>query len=261
MTDLLAENGFVVSGHPMFAEMLGLSSNVVAVLRHFRLYSSGYPQIFILTLDVGSEGHDNAIEQTADSVLLNDLVAMLGPVHILAYGDNNSGNFALPGRSVVTSPELQAVFASIDERFVQNVGTAKPINRTSNDRFVDWTRSNIARQCVVNDVDALKLPSTDLQGELVELKRPKQHVKNWAPYTNDARNYESQDLICRSQNLVNKTITYNLDQNEHVRLDIDVRWEPENQLLTSRFVIAPPSVAIRSKRPASISMNPHTSRR
>ncbi len=97
------------------------------------------------------------------------------------------------------------------------LGTAKDVNKQTNDAFQDWARDNLPRNYVRNDIDALLLTQTYEPRKLIEVKRSTQiPPTRWTPFTNDARNYYMGNLLARRAELNFITLNH---ANKDIRVD------------------------------------------
>lgn len=242
MSNLLAVQGYLVSGHPTFAEKLDLSKETEVVIRHFRLKTSVLPEVFFISIDKKEDMATN-FEKIMNSKAYHSIKTLFPQIRILTF-TKGCAEFELDGIGIISKPKLLAKFKAVDVRYIQNLGSAKPVNVSSNDSFADWTRSNLTRDCVINDIDALLCPNNGNTGVLIELKRPKESIKTWTPYKNDSNNYKSSAGIAASTGLENRTIAYNENNQTLVGLHLNVHWNIENATLYSRFAITTPQEAI-----------------
>lgn len=242
MTEVLASHCYYVSGHPSFAALLGLNSSDAAVIRHFRL-SANFPEVIFLTLECQGEQPD--LKALLNNSIFAEIKEIFPMIHTLIISHlSNSFYFQIDDSEPLDSRGLCEWFAAIDNRYVTNLGGVKNVNVSRNDRFVDWTRQNLTRNCVINDIDALLCPKNELPGVLIELKRPRGDIRNWGPYLDDRGNYQSCALIADRCGLENRTIAYNVANNQIVRLHKDVRWNEARRCLESRFALMRPELAV-----------------
>jgi hypothetical protein len=180
-------------------------------------------------------------------------------IRILSFS-KCAGSFKLDGFGVLSSRQLSDWFANIDGRFVANLGGVKSKNVSSNDVFTDWTPKFLTRDCVINDIDALLCPRSGNSGVLVELKRPKIDIRYWGPYVDDYGNYESSAGIANMYRLDNRTIAYNVNRVNFVRLHTNVRWDKTNSSLVSQYAILAPALAITAPLSNAVLMSSHRSK-
>lgn len=267
MNDLLARSGYYVSGHSTFAYQLHLPDGTIATVRHARLYSSAYPDVFLLVLECPFDPSSGVLNFSTvrASTAYQELASLFGRLPILAFQQQRAGYFMLDegiGPQVIDDAGLQRWFENVDAAFTREVGTAKSVNRSVNDLFVPWTGANLARACVFNDIDAIMPPKDGLSGVLVELKRPNSALSSWGPYAADTRNYESSAAIASRHGLENRTIAHNMNRTPQVGLFLDVRPDQKGRLASLRAMVDP-SEAIAVPLPASVAqkLRPHVSRR
>jgi len=244
MTEVLASHHYYVSGHTSFATQLGLNSSDVAAIRHFRL-SANFPEVIFLTLECLGEQPD--LKALFNNPIFAEIKEIFPMIHTLIISHlSNSFHFQIDDSESLDNRGLYKWFSDIDKRYGTDLGGVKDINVSRNDRFVDWTRQNLTRNCVINDIDALLCPKNGLPGVLIELKRPRGDIRNWGPYLDDRGNYQSCALIADSCGLENRTIAYNVDNNQIVRLHMDVRWNEARRCLESRFALMRPELAVKA---------------
>lgn len=87
----------------------------------------------------------------------------------------------------------------------------KPINRSLNDSFQNWTRSYLTGQLAINDIDALvRLPVSGSGSRTVavlELKRS--GLAGWRPYLDDVPNYMLYKAVARQAgHAIDLTVRY-----------------------------------------------------
>jgi hypothetical protein len=201
--EYLAAYGYLVSGHQSFANALQIPQQIASI-RHFRLKKSNFPDLFLLTIECADEipiistAHKNNVFARIKQTFPN--------IQLLSIGAG-ARFFSINGDPVIDGNGLLSWFSKVNSEFTLNTGGVKPVNVSSNDAFSDWTRYNLTNNCVINDIDAIYLP-TDLalQGVLIEGKRPKSDLSKWGPYLNDQGNYDSSVKIAARCNLQNRTI-------------------------------------------------------
>lgn len=245
MSDLLAEHGYLVSGHVSFAEKLGLPTNVLAVLRHFHLIDPPLSEIIFLTLEYPHAANCPDFSKVKSSLTFLSIKNLFPNIRLLIFPRDSSG-CELDNSDIHDSQQLHNWFGSIDRRYIENTGGVKQVNRSSNDKFADWTRAKLTRKCVVNDIDALLLPNAGNPGVLIELKRPKQDIHKWCPYRKDRSNYITSERIANDARLKNRTLAYNLSKRNEVALHVEVKWNPNDSTMDSKYCILSPEVAISS---------------
>jgi hypothetical protein len=87
-------------------------------------------------------------------------------------------------------------------------GTSKAVNRSTSDPFHVWAREALPQNYVRTDVDAIVHSQKLMSALLIEVKRsPSKTVREWEPYTADARNYYISDLLAKRARL--KFVTLN----------------------------------------------------
>ncbi len=256
MTESLASRDYYVSGHPSFAAQLGLRPGELAVIRHFRLRGSRFPEVIFLTLEV--EGRQPDLMAVWNTQTYRELKALFPMMQTLTISPS-SRTFQIDDGKFLDGPALREWFGAINNRFITEIGGVKGVNVSQNDSFVEWTRYNLTRDCVINDIDALLSPDDGCSGALIELKRPKRDIRGWGPYVNDMGNYHSCAVLARSAELENRTIAYNIQNNSIVRLHMNVRWNKEEKCIDSLYAFVHPKSAVACPLDSTIQWTSHQS--
>jgi hypothetical protein len=125
-------------------------------------------------------------------------------LHIIYPSDlqtNPRATLLINGQSVAKNDAQRTIQALFGTR--QTIlGTAKDVNKRTNDVFQDWARDNLPRDYVRNDIDAILLTQAYEPSKLIEVKRSTQvPPTRWTPFTNDARNYYMGNLLAQRAGL------------------------------------------------------------
>ena len=89
-------------------------------------------------------------------------------------------------------------------------GTNKEVNKSTNDAFHKWARSNLPQNYIRVDIDALLISSENMPKAILEIKRSTQvNPANWKPYVQDARNYMIQKKLAYRLKIPYVTLNHN----------------------------------------------------
>ncbi len=176
--------------------LLGLSFNISAAART-------------------TQGHGDLLLSCGKYIASKINLPMMHIVYPPDLQPNPAATLLINGQRVGKNNAQSIIQALLDTR--QTIlGTAKDVNKRTNDAFQDWARENLPRDYVRNDIDAILLTQAHEPLELIEVKRSTQvPPTRWAPYAADARNYYMGDLLARRAGL--KFITLN-----HANKDVSV---------------------------------------
>lgn len=121
-------------------------------------------------------------------------------IPFLVIGYNNktceNGDFYLHDSSNKESHTIDGIglLKLLNEKFKVNFGnsgTNKPVNERTADVFHDWSRANLSRNYAKADLDAVYINNENSSTKFIEVKRStKKKVGIWAPYHDDAADYE-----------------------------------------------------------------------
>jgi hypothetical protein len=250
---MLAQNEAFVSGARTFAIKLGLPPTTPVVLRfvHFR-GANKETLIYILTIETGSgELISNFTSDAKRSEIINNLSSLFNPLLILFYSENSTDTFYYlePGQSTpqsITSEQLRDIFSALDNEITQNAGTGKQINRSTNDAFQVWTRLYLSRACIINDIDAFHASFDPRQSKrpiFYELKRVKEDLRTWMPYTDDAANYSSLLTINKNLNGIFRTLTYHEHPTDVIALHFIIS-SSRAEIAGRRMLVRPEDVVV-----------------
>lgn len=120
---------------------------------------------------------------------------------------NPNSMLIIDGNQVKRVSAAATIQALLGTRYTV-AGTNKAVNRSTNDPFHIWARETLPQNYVRTDVDAILHSQKLTPALLIEVKRsPSKTVREWEPYTEDARNYYISDLLAKRAQL--KFVTLN----------------------------------------------------
>lgn len=204
-------NNTFVSGDDKFRNSLNLPLEAKSTIRYINLRSK---YLWILTIEAPEEVWRSVKEQLENNGLFNSINSKFqNKLNVLLFSPNTLDSFSYKshnGNYIDTdSNGLQTMLNKELPEVNQNLGTRKEMNKSINDNFQIWTRSNLSKYCVINDFDAVYL--SDKQNIIYELKRVKEDISTWEPYIDDSRNYQRINQISSQLDFSNITIAYNLN--------------------------------------------------
>ena len=208
LNDLLANHDYHVSGHPTFAEKLGISGE--ATLRFARLREN---IIYFLAIkpvkkkSVYQQEYLDAFRAGKINLFINKFPHLIQ----LFYAEELSVfNLFFPSKGYfkeVSFDRMVDFVSHVNEDFRRAAGASKAINVSMNDAFQFWTRNFLSAYAVVNDIDAFTLAGD--QPLFLELKRlSTQSIIEWQPYLDDRANFASLNIIAKQQNGEAITLAY-----------------------------------------------------
>lgn len=124
-------------------------------------------------------------------------------------------NINLNGKLIINGTEIEIQQASSQIQYIlgtkfQSFGTAKYVNKSTNDPFHEWARINLPSDYIRVDLDAIICSSSGIPKILLEIKRStKIPVKVWKPYKEDARNYLIHMRLCEKCSMRYYTLNHN----------------------------------------------------
>ncbi|MDW1975664.1 hypothetical protein [Vibrio sp. Vb1980] len=232
MNDYLASSDYYVSDHQSYSDKLALPAEAKVSLRFIGNIKSGY--IFLLVINA----HRSQWRACVTPELrehLNHLNMITGSnIALLLFSDDCPDQFGVVESSgnaqKLDTTGLKQFFGQFNQEYLQNLGDAKPRNKTYNDYFQAWTINNLSRYLTVNDIDAFSISLLKNRLNLIELKRPNEPCSTWLPYVDDAGNYKAGNWM--SSNLKNtyfKTVAYNAENMDSI-VFLDVSHIQRNEL-------------------------------
>lgn len=223
LNDLLAANeDIIVSGHPNTTAFLNLDQWASIALRFVGNRRSIY--LLLITVLCPSDRWRDLVPRLREGkpyALYEQLRIRLGhQTDVLVYDPSQSNNFLVSTDCqsffLRSSKALVQHFRQVNPALTDNPGVYKRINRTVNDSFQQWTRSNLSRYLVINDFDALLLG--ERATTVLELKRVQEDLMTWRPYLDDSANYATIQAICNRSDTTFRVIAYQSNNAEHVAL-------------------------------------------
>lgn len=219
MNDYLANSNYYVSDHHSYGNKLALTSEAKVSLRFIGNIRAGY--IFLLVINAQRSLWRGCVTPELREHL-NQLNMITGSnIPVLLFSDDCPDQFGVIESSgkahKLDTNGLQQFFGEFNQEYLQNLGDAKPRNKTYNDYFQTWTINNLSRYLTVNDIDAFSISPLKNRLNLIELKRPNESCAKWLPYTDDVGNYKAGNWMSEYlQNTHFKTIAYNADSVEPI---------------------------------------------
>ncbi|MEC3885503.1 hypothetical protein VKA52_17425 [Halobacillus sp. HZG1] len=233
LNDWLAQmNNMYVSGHESFRKRLNLPDNSVVTIRYINLRGR---YIWILTVESIEEDWSaikTSLTNNQDFNLINEKFGK--ELNILLFSPTNPNIFSYKifDRNYidVDSNGLIMAFNSQLPNINQNPGTVKNRNKSLNDNFQLWTRSKLSKYSVINDFDAVFLNNGSGKDDYIyELKRVRENMDSWEPYTDELRNYERVNKISGMLSFNNMILAYNFDNPNHFAAHYNVN--PQNSAI------------------------------
>ncbi len=80
---------------------------------------------------------------------------------------------------------------------ITNSTTAKYLNDRTSSAYHNWQRGSLGSQITVSDIDLWKVNDKGEPVEIYELKRSYYSLERWKPFTDDYRNFQLIDNLCR----------------------------------------------------------------
>ncbi len=219
MNDYLANSNYYVSDHLSYSSKLELPTDAKVSLRFFGNIKLGY--VFLLAINAPRELWNSCLTPRVKEHLNNLNMITGSKIPLLLFSDDNPEQYGVvENRSkgqLLDSNGLRHFFGQFNQKFLSDVGDAKPKNKTYNDSFQAWTIHNLSKYLTVNDIDAFGLSSAGNRLNIIELKRPNESCETWLPYVDDTGNYKAGNWM--SANLRHthfKTIAYNATRVEPI---------------------------------------------
>lgn len=202
ITEYINVNGYT-SSSSKFAKGLNLSPEFNPEMR-FILFNNLF--LFLITVNTINK---EEIEKISQSILFINLKRKFYNLKILGYENENFIFLSDDKTFTFNSDELMGYLKNyFGDDIGENVGTYKAINISQNDAFQGWTRNNLSKNCVVNDIDAFYFNLPD-KFVILELKRINhESLLSWQPYTADYKNYDALEKIKEKYNVPYYVITY-----------------------------------------------------
>ncbi|WP_243095050.1 hypothetical protein [Thermus thalpophilus] len=267
MEQLLYRKHFLVSGTADFARHLSLPEGFLPSLRFIAWSTPDEPKavFFLVVENVSLKEAPPLYEKLEKHYLYSYFKEFWSPFsfHLLLTLRESDPFFFF--NKPYTYKQLASWFYSMAPELGRNLGTSKETNRLESQRqsdlFRTFTRLHLSRFCVANDIDAVRLQKPAL---LLELKRPKESVKNWKPYVDDCANYMYLRKIAQKVGAEFRIIAYNHHYAEHVRLVLEPKCGKPNRsasYVKYRTALLKPEEALESLDPSNLSFEESSRRR
>ncbi len=230
-------NEVYVSGHPSFSKNLSLNHNSIVSLR----FAANRKEIYgyFITIQASAFYWEEIEAKVATSekfygIYKKFLNLLNRQILIIIYDNDQTDRFSisedLKTFNEVNSHGLKVYFSKYNPKIIENPGTFKEINKSINDSFQIWTRSNLSKYIVINDFD-LFIPKKSL---IIELKRVQERIEDWRPYLDDKGNYLSLLNICKSNGLEMLVIAYNYNRKE---IALHIINEVNDRVIVGKYCI------------------------
>ena len=248
---LASEGSIIVSGHSSASSYFNLGNDLTVSVRFAGNRNVAMSAFFTIEAE---ETHWGAILAQLSNTSSNCArrVAELGvmlklEMPCIVYSNNND-KFAFHYKDISTvlnSRDLQHAIGQIDANLVKDCASSKAevkeINKSTNDTFQDWGRSNLSKYLVVNDFDAIGSPDSKLK-IVYELKRVQEDLITWRPYLDDSSNYASLKLLCERAGLRMRVIAYQADKLDLVAVHHIASISKES--IVGSLIICPPDYIV-----------------
>lgn len=201
-----------VGGYTSSSKKLTATFNLSGMSTEIRFIKLNDFIQFIITINSTSKKLiRNILESKLFTILKKNLINLI----VLGYDDNG---FIIYDEEIKTYTKLNLseYFGSKYVRLIENVGVDKDINKTINDAFQLWTRENLSYYCTINDIDAFYVYNEKLV--FLELKRIKDSILDWKPFSVDHANYAALEYFKKTLKIPYFTITYGINASEYVAL-------------------------------------------
>ncbi len=232
-TRYLSQKQFWVGGTVVSCKE-DISTTAVQTIRFFRANTSEFLVVYILEF---VEPFDQTIdyETTIKSYLS---VIPIKTNFTLAIWQNKSQTFSiLKGetfRQNLDDKQVLDEFKHFDPALIGKSAYLKPLNRSFTDFFHLWSRENM--KGFANDIDAFFKTSSGI--EMLELKRPKEKINTWRPYSADSVNYSQFANYCFQLNYKLTNIAYSEAEPQKIKVFKNVTTVGKNlRYLTANFEI------------------------
>lgn len=247
LNNFLAEKGALMSGHPTISALLGVSDNVLCCFRFIYDYSKG-SIIYILTIESTQEDELAKFINNSPAKSLKTFYDVFGKdLMILFY---STSNFAIYNEktnaiNAITTSELQNLISNLNPNLTKNIGSTKAINKTINDAFQGWTRSNLTKKCVINDIDGFYYIKSG-KSMFLELKRVEEDLDTWKPYMDDLPNYRALREISNQLNGAMLVYAYQSSNDKLLAMHYNLNTTSWNEI-KGRYILANPKFLSPSK--------------
>lgn len=246
----LAQNDFLVSGAESFARVFGLPEETRPSVRFVAFPKGrGYISMFFL---IAENVHPNESPKVAAALrghpVYYGIRTLFDPLYVLLA--QKDGGFFLD--RAMTPHELAKWFHQKEPRSRRDIGTGKATNKLDSlrksDLFRVFTGKYLTRHAVSNDIDAIRLAVSDAERPLLlELKKPRESIKQWRPYTDDCANFAYLRAFARHKNIDFRIICYNVNQSNKVQLVLDPECEKPNRAsawIDYKYALVTPQAAV-----------------
>ena len=247
LNDFLANQGALMSGHSTISKLLGISYDVLCCFRFIYDYSNN-SVIYLLTIETTDNNELSKFINNKPSQSLKPFYGVFGTdLMVLFYSKFDFALYDKPTNSIITisSSDLQNIVSVINPNLTKSIGSTKDINKTINDAFQAWTRSNLTKKCVVNDIDGFYYVESG-KSKFLELKRVEQDLDTWRPYLDDLPNYRALREI--SNQLKGAILVYAYQSNNDTQLAMHYNLDTSSwNEIKGSYILANPKFLSPSK--------------
>lgn len=247
LNDFLANQGALMSGHSSLSKLLGVSDDVLCCFRFIYDFLNN-SIIYILTIE-------STVINELDLFIRNNPTQSLKPFYDVFGSDlmvlfYSKADFSLYDKNSnainkISSSDLQNLVSNLNPNLTQNIGSTKAINKTVNDAFQVWTRSNLTKKCVVNDIDGFYYVESG-KSKFLELKRVEEDLNTWRPYLDDLPNYRALREISTQLNGAMLVYAYQSENDNLLAMHYNLNTTSWNDIKGS-YILAHPKFLFPSK--------------
>jgi hypothetical protein len=246
LNNFLDKEGALMSGHPTLSKQLGVSDYVSCCFRFIYDYIQG-SVIYILTIETTEQQEIDFFLDKNPKQSLTPFYDVFGSDLIVLF--YSTDNFCLYNKGAnvksLNSSELQNIVATLNPALTKNVGSTKAINKTINDAFQSWTRSNLTQKCVVNDIDGIYYVKEG-KSLFLELKRVEEDLDTWRPYLDDLPNYRALRSISNQLGGSMLVYAYQDEKDQLLALHYNLNANSWNEI-RGRYILSHPKFLSPSK--------------
>lgn len=240
LNEFLASEGALMSGHPILSKQLGVSNGVSCCFRFIYDYRTNRI-VYLLTIETTDQREidlffrNNAIQALRPyyGIFGSDLMILFYSAKVFFLYDQEANSV-----NSLSSSELQSQVSKLNPNLIIDPGTSKGINKTINDSFQIWTRSNLTRKCVVNDIDGIYREEGG-RIRFLELKRVDEDLNVWRPYLDDLPNYRALQEIANQLNGKMLVYAYQSKDDQLLAMHYDLITNSRSQIEGRYFLCNP----------------------
>lgn len=213
---LARKQEMLVSGHPSFSKKIGLPDSFTATFRIIGNRNIGYELYLVIETS-------NFTDKLPDATNLRNQILSFFPektnLEILLFLPEQEGAEITPAKKFAVlnqeecydefdSQGLLGYFCEKNSEYSLKAGAKKTINSSTNDSFQQWTRENLSKYLSITDLDVF-----DSGNRVVyELKRVKEDLRDWKPYTDDVGQYNALKNVASMMSAEFLVLAYSLKE-------------------------------------------------